>query len=462
MQSFLKKISIIAVVALSISGCKDEADFQELTFSKKFLPPLEAEESFLSVPVFFPYETLSDLLNKSVPHLLVNDDSFEDNNQDNLKVRVERIGNIKVSERNGQISLKVPLMVDAEYQIERPFRMVQPVNCKAEIEINTPVGLGEQWQLITKVTLNKITWIKKPEINLAFFKLDISGQIESLIYKEQEKWMSTIDQAIAKEVNIEKEIVKVYTEIQKPIRLVKREPNLWLYNNCNNLWVSEAKAKKEGVEINASITLRPRIESGFEKEVMPKLLGKNRPSEKPLKGFSLKPNISLKYDDMNQVALEEIANRDFKVSGTVINLEKIRLFGDSLSMYCEATVAKPAKGKVLLEGKPAFDYNLKALTITEMNYLIVDAPGYINVASWYAKDDVLKLLNEKAIFPLGEWIGLVPDLITEAIDKSPVSRNIGVNLSTEDILINEIRPQEDFLQVIGEMNGKTSIKIKSL
>ncbi|MGY6562722.1 MAG: DUF4403 family protein [Luteibaculaceae bacterium] len=448
---------------LAVSCAKESADSSfEYEFSGNFLPELQADKSHINIPILFPFSALERIINKSLPDTLVKDDSFDNNDKDNIKVVVLRKGPVSLSTNNGLIKFTVPLHVNAEYQITKPFKLVQPLTCEAKIELLTSVDIGKNWELLTHAMISKINWIVEPEINLGILKLNITKQIESVIYSQQENWMRKIDKVVATEVNLEREVVKIYQEIQKPILLKSSEPKVWLYNLTENLWTGKVQVKNNGIKVAANIDLIPKIESGELKEFVPKILGKNNKIGLAKDGFQLNPIINLSFKHLTQVLKDEIVGKPLKIANTEIKIESAELLGDSSFVYCKILVESPVKGKLLLKGEPMFNNLTKSLEIANLDYIIIQAPGYVNIASWYAKDDALKLLSEKAVFPLGDILENVPALITEALNGSNISENISLNFNANSIIIHKILPQENVLQILGVMEGSTGITIKKL
>jgi len=440
-----------------------EDEIPEPIFSGNFSEPIQQDESFINVPILIGYQSLNDVLNKNIPSVILKDDSFDNNNQDNLKLLVEKNGNITVNRKGNNLHFKLPLSVNAEYQLKKPIKLVQPLQCKAVVELISPVKLGANWEIITDIQLHKITWVEPPVIKLAFFSIDLSEQVESIIKKEEIKMLGKLNDIISKEVNLKKEIEKFYNTIQNPITIVKANPQVHLYNQAKSLSVSKIEPIEGGLKIDAIISLNPILVSG---EAMPnqvqKVLGQNIPNSNTENGFNLKPIIKLKYEHINALVESQLIGKKLKISGQETEFKKIEIFGDSTFLYCRAEILQPVEGKILLKGKAVFDAEKNELRIDNMDYVIVKAPSYVNIANWVAHDDMKTLLTKKAVFPLGKWLSDTPNLILEAVEKNDISSKVKINFSAFNLTINEIVPQQNHVEISATLLGNTDLKIKKL
>eukprot|EP01034_Spumella_vulgaris_P020176 gene20176-25842_t len=74
------------LLPLFFSACQKSVVVQPPVYQTEAAPVVTREPSYISLPISVTYETLKKAIDKTVGNVLYNDDSFENNSNDNIKV----------------------------------------------------------------------------------------------------------------------------------------------------------------------------------------------------------------------------------------------------------------------------------------------------------------------------------------------------------------------------------------
>jgi len=193
-------------------------------------PPERVEktlESTLHVPIEIPVSEIAALVNKVVPDSLyqVRDLKIRGGI---LGVRLDldlvRNGDIETYTAFGSVFNGLPLAARGRVRI--PPGVWRPFESTFTVHATTDLKLDEQWR--THSTTNAvIIWSEAPVITVAGVKISLEGVSENALNAELEKLTPAIDRIIEHEVDLQKEVERVWEDLTEPIS-IRDEPPMWL------------------------------------------------------------------------------------------------------------------------------------------------------------------------------------------------------------------------------------------
>ncbi|MBP6686765.1 MAG: DUF4403 family protein, partial [Lacibacter sp.] len=159
--------------------------------------------------------------------------------RDEARLILTKTGTIQVSSNGKKIICLVPLQLEGVLLKSRMGKgftnSADTVVTTVNIELSTPVSLDKKWNLVTKFEIEKLQWIKEPVFQIGPFKKNLTKKINEWLKENEGMLTKIMDREINKTVSMEPALAKVWNDLQQPIIIHKKQPNVWLTFNCTSI-----------------------------------------------------------------------------------------------------------------------------------------------------------------------------------------------------------------------------------
>ncbi len=121
-------------------------------------------------------------INTSVAGLLYEDDSYENNSNDLLKIKVWKTSNAKVtSQVDDKLLINLPLKVwvSKGYSVFG-FTTFQETEFELDLSFETHFFWNENWKINSKTTYKEFQWISKPVLKFGMISIPITPFVENV------------------------------------------------------------------------------------------------------------------------------------------------------------------------------------------------------------------------------------------------------------------------------------------
>lgn len=139
--------------------------------------------SDISIPVQVPIVEIENLVNKAVTGVIYEDKSFTDNNNDQFKVKVEKLSDIKLKAlTNNRLMISVPLKIWAEkgYGTLGVY-VYKDTSFNLVMNFISSISTNPDWSLTTSTQSAGFVWKEKPVLDYGKVKIPVSTFIESTL-----------------------------------------------------------------------------------------------------------------------------------------------------------------------------------------------------------------------------------------------------------------------------------------
>lgn len=162
--------------------------------------------SVIALPVTISYQTLRQQIHNSFSDVLYEDLSFENNNTDQIMLRITRKDTIGVSPAENRLQLDAPLHVWLVYRFRTrilglPLEQLVEKQFDAHVKITSLIQLNTQWQVVSQTQTNIHTRLL-PQINIAGLVIDINKILEPVINAQEKRIDKLIDEGLPTWINI--------------------------------------------------------------------------------------------------------------------------------------------------------------------------------------------------------------------------------------------------------------------
>ena len=167
---------------------------------------IENKISNIKLPVVYQVSDLEELLNRKIKGIIHRDDSFENNNNDGIKLTIRKNGKIFIAVVDHDVFYNVPLSVNAE--LKKGILPVIKTDFAIRVKFLSHFTLDKDWTLRSRTSFLAMDWTKEPKIDIAFASIGIAGIAEKAIRSRSKDLSSIIDRYIPERLDVKKEITK--------------------------------------------------------------------------------------------------------------------------------------------------------------------------------------------------------------------------------------------------------------
>lgn len=356
-----------------------------------------AENSQLNIPVRFPLQELSNLINKNTENLLYQDDSFTDNNNDQLKLKVWKSKAIRVvvgTENN--LLVEVPLKIWAEKGIgSLGIYKYQEISFETLMYFDVGVRLQGNWTVQTQTKSRGYKWVEKPILDFGAIKIPITSLVEKSLTQEQEKFCKTIDQQLSKELNFQKSVLDAWNAFCQPI-LVDNEYNTWLKISPKSIFLSPLQFYKDQLKTNIGVLLLSETFIGEKPKDNPKLV--------QLPNFELKEitdqkiqlitTASIPIPVANTIAEKQLLNKEYDFRKGKIKIVGVKVFPSDAKINIQLETEGEINGVINISGNPIFDSIKRKIVLTNTQFQLTTRNLLQKAAVFFFKKKIIQTIEQ--------------------------------------------------------------------
>jgi len=255
---------IILLLLICVSSCKTIKP--QRPESSTLVKTPAKELSVINIPVEYSLLDMEKEINEVFKGEIYRDDSFEDNDGDNLMVRASKIKAITLSAKGNVISTDIPLHIWCKVRWQEKIlgiKLTKTTETDFDIvfKFNTQFNVDEKWNLITKTTSAGHKWIKKPLIKLGPIQIPVTNLIEDAIKEKMDEVAKEIDDDIKNSFDVRAYIDSLWLNIQEPI-LINEDYNLWFKLEPASFVMTPIKGWQKKIYLNFGINTSLEIVTG--------------------------------------------------------------------------------------------------------------------------------------------------------------------------------------------------------
>ena len=423
------------------------------------------EPSYISIPISLSYQTIRESVAKNLGTTLYVDDSFTNNDQDNIKIKVVQDGNLHL---NGyQDFLKISLPVHVYFSGRYVACGICPEIIKStdftmEADIVSKIGLSSSWVLTTQTESKGFSIKKDPYMSLGPLNINIRSVVEQLLKNQLGDLAKMIDRTIREQVVLKKYAEQAWKELQKPI-LADSAYNAWLYFAPKEFILSPLRADKDRLSIRGALLTDINTKLGDGPSVR----------ETPLPGLTIKDDIpsGFKIDLLAEIDFKEatrqarLAFKDssFEVSSKRgITVNDIEVFGRGGDVYIKVQMSGALKAIIYLKGKPAFDRDQQEIYFQDLDYELNTNQVLVKSASWLLKSTLKKKMDTAFRYPVKQDLDAAAKAVRSYLSGYNYNNLLEVKGTLGSLTLKEVGSDDEVIRAKFSAEGKASLKILNL
>ena len=453
---FLFSLSLTVIV-----GCnrvRPEAPAQQ-AFESAIPDPI----SYVAGEITFPIKELEAKINESLNPVLVNEETFRGKKGEAWKLRVERTGPVKIQYANQEVSITAPLQVWYSNPIGLRKEKKRLKLCALSVNLMSPLNIGSNWRLNTRSQFKDYTWIEKPKIRLLGIKVNITSLAESILDKRRADIEAAIDNAVHKELRLDRSIRNIWRDMQKPLRIGRKPEEIWLIPRPFSIAAAPVYGNARQLTVPLQIAFRVDTHFGPEPvgrpvEVLPRLLRRDKlPPMSRLHVLAFIP-----FTDVNRVLANRLSTEKLDLMGGRIKIKEASVYGNGKSLILKADVGGSVNGTLFFRGQPRYDTLTNTLMMDHIDFDVSTKERLLSTADWLLHDHLRDTLQAAMAIPLDHQISEIPGKIETAFARGKVGQKTGLDVAQFRMVPQRIVVRPDGVQVLIGVRSEVDVLVKKL
>ena len=461
-------ILLALLFALVLSGCR--GCFQNNSFLKPNAVTdsisIDLPLSTFNIPVRYNLQNFEVWINQVIKgKFLETVINPLNDKRDEAQLILTKTGTIRVSSNGKKLICLVPLQLEAILLKSRMGKgltnsahtLVTTVN----IELSTPVSLDKNWNLVTAFKIEKLQWIKEPVFQIGPFKKNLTKKINEWLEENEDMLTKIMDREINQTVSMEPPLAKLWKDLQKPIIIHKKQPNVWLTFNCESI---EGKIVLGATTITCETRVLAKTKIITDTTGM--LVASPLPDYRLLKDATTQSDIHLyaftSFEEINEELNKQLTGKVFTAEGYSLSIKSMNAYASEEGLSIEVVTSRDIKGKLIASGKLEFDPNTQSLMIRDFDYTVNSNSTLVNAGDLLLHQQVKDTIASRLIVRMRALIDTVPQLVETAIAKG--KSNDKIDLEFEHLAVHrcEISMGAEGIHFVIHAEATAGIVLKKL
>ncbi len=429
--------------------------------------------STINIPITISIQDIETMINKEYSGVIYEDMSFDNNKNDDLKIKVKKRSKILMGTVDNQVKVIIPLNIWASKQVRQTVlgqTFKQSADTEFEVTINYYISMEikPDWELASE-TKGSFKWDKKPVISVGgLMDIPLESQIEGPLKEQVDAIAKDIDKAIKDAINLKAIGKEAWTMAQEPM-LMDTMTNAWLYINPKSVSVTPLQLKNNKATFNMGISTYVTNTFGEEKKTVKVT---KLPPLKIVETIPNKFNVVLSaiasYDGIRKIMNEQFVNQTYTYEDQSITITEMDFIGSSDKVIIKVGIdgqlkkgvlKKRVRGALFLEGVPYYDEVAQSIKIRDLQYNIATKDVLLKTAKWLSDSKIQQMMAENLIFPVGDQIAEAKKMVEKELKNYTVNEYATISGTLQDLKPEGIYLTEKAIRVVILADGKVNMKV---
>jgi hypothetical protein len=455
---------VIAIGFAATQGCKSPGIATQAPSENYMSVEYKPKPSSISVPVEIDVKSVETLLNKEISGLIYEDNSLENNNNDNMMLKVWKRDNFKIDMEGDQLSYRIPLKIWAKagFKFQKlgiTISDYRDINLEIALKFKTKVALNKDWSIATKTTTDGYDWISQPTVNIAGYNLPITFVVDAILKANQTRISNEVDDAIKSNLDIKSLIAAPWKMIQKPFKL-SDEYKMWLKITPTEVYSQPLMSKNN--KIKNTIGFKTITETFIGNEppykispTPPQLSILNKIDD----GFEINVLSDIPISEANTLARKYLLGKTFDNGNKKITINEMRLYGGDGKIIVETEVSGSLNGKLYFTGVPYYNPVDSTVRIKDFNFEMHTKNALLKSANWLMHGSFVNMIEKRMVFPLSDNIKEARKMIQTSLTNYNMGMGTTLNGKLDDLTVDGILLTRESIKASIVFKGKLTVLI---
>ena len=414
--------------------------------------------STINIPIILSIPELEKTANNLMTGVIYKDESYTNNDNDDLKLIVKKNQNITISAKGNELFYDVPLNIWVKVRKQiLGIELSEDTEFDAIMKFKTQLDVTTDWDFKTKTTSEGYKLLSAPTIKLGPLEIPITTIVKSTLDDQLDGITAILDEQVQEQINLKKIIQDNWVLIQKPV-LLDEEFNTWLRVQPKQFTMSPITGDKQSISFNIGTTSIIDVFSGKEPQYtinkkIPKLVIEQKPSN----SFHVSLSSEISYDQANELLSKALVGFTYKHKKKEIEISKAKVFGNGDKLVLEIHTIGDIEGQMFFSGKPAYDSTTKTMYIDNLDYDIKTKKAVLKAATWLLKGTFKNKLEKYLRISLQEEIDNVTEMVQKSLKENSISSDMEIDLNIEKVSPKSIFIYDKTMRILIDIDGDTKV-----
>ncbi|TVP78335.1 MAG: DUF4403 family protein [Gemmatimonadales bacterium] len=467
-------LGLAAVAILVVSLFRDEADPPRVD------PPApevvdadpaveELPVSLLAAPIHYDLAHVIAELEDAIPFTLGDLDERE-NHGDNDRVTVawEATRDSLTAEVRGDtavVATEVSYGIRAWY--DPPVLPAVSASCgldedpsdrpRARIQLRSRLVLDPDWTLRSEATPDTVRAVSEEDRDLCRItplRIDVTGTVLDGVASALEDRLPEVDRRVA-EVDLASRLQDVWDRIGEPVELTD---DVWLQIRPEAVVHGGTRGEGTTLRLDVGMRARPRIVLGPRPE--------HEPSSLPSLETGSVPDTArihmeghLHHQETSRLLGRELEGESLELGGNLLRIRDVEVLGIGAGRIAlEISFEGAARGRIYLVGRPELDREARVIRVPDLDFDLQTRNVLAGGLAWIARDELVRLLREQAVIPLGEVTDLLREQFRRGLDRE-LADGVAVRGEPGDIELESIVALRDRILLRASAGARARLEV---
>jgi len=430
----------------------------------------EKHLSVLNVPVEIPISELEAQINAQIKGLIYEDNSYEDEDNDNIKAKVWKISPIKVAAIDSSFLFEVPLKiwVSAGYKIS-PLGITmsgyKDTEFSIRIRLISKIGIAPNWQVKSDSYVDSYDWITEPNVKVGGINIPIKSMVSRMLNRNFEKITESIDKQVASNIELKKSVETAWQLAHKPV-LLSKEFDTWLVVSPREIVMTPLLAKNNVLRSVIGIKGYTQTVTSVNKPVVPAV--QKVPNltivDRVPENFRVGLISLISYEEAARLATAKFSGEKFNFLGGRYHVEvtSIEMYGQNEKLVIKAGLKGSINGNIFLKGVPHYDPITQKLSLKGLDYDLDTKNTIFKTAGWLLQGQFSRMMENKMVFPVGDQISDTKKTIQHALSNLKLIDGVLLKGTLTDILPDKVYLTPNHIYSVVFAEGKVNLRVDGL
>jgi frataxin-like iron-binding protein CyaY len=255
-MKFNQILKITCIFILVINACQTKDIIAPKPINNNFIEPAKPLTT-VGIPISVNLIDVANAINKKFEKNIYNDNSFENEGGDDLKISIDKRSNILVNGKENAIQIQIPMHIEGIYRFKKSVLGLE-INKEQNFGFNVTAiiksipAVDREWNLTLK-SKTQVRWEDLPVIEIAGYKLDFPDLFGNIIQSQSDKISSYIDKEVPKQVQLKKEVSNSWNDLRNPF-LIDEKLNSWLILRPKEIFITPITTTESTLDFNTGIS----------------------------------------------------------------------------------------------------------------------------------------------------------------------------------------------------------------
>ncbi len=458
-------LSISLLTLLLVSSCATTKKIEALKPEPDDASPLvyENSTSFINLPVKIKLKDIESQTNKLLNDVIYEDKNIED---DDIQMKVWKLGDIKISEEKGKIKTVLPLKINIHYRyginkLGIKLYDTREINMNGVITLLSDVGLTN-WKMNTDTSIKSLEWNESPTIVIAGKNVAITYLINPAIRIFKSKIENNLDEAIKKSMDFKPNVLDALEKICTPFQMSETYDS-WLRIVPIELYATNSKLQKDMVSFEMGLKCNMETVVGQQPK---NKLDRDKIVLKPVTKMPdyISANIAAisTYQDASKLMTKNFQGQEFGSGSRKVTVKKVDIWQKNNKMIIALDLLGSVTGTIYLSGYPQYNDATKEIYFDQLDYVLDTKDKLIRTANWLASGMVLRKMQESCRYSIKPNLEEGKKNMMNYLKNYSPMPGVFVNGNIEGIEFKKIQLTNKAIIAFITVNGKVDVSIDGL